>query len=288
MTGYGKAECEFRNRKIVVEIKSLNSKQLDIIAKIANGLRDKEIELRNLLSARLQRGKIDFTVTVENQGDSSGFIINKELARKYYYELKEITSGFEEKNFSEYLPVIMKLPDVLVPEKEEVTDEEWNKLTITIDKAIDDIDRFRNDEGKSLEKELIGRNNTILDLLEAITPYEAQRIEAQKAKILKDLNEIVHKKEDIDKNRFEQELVYYQDKLDITEEKVRLKKHCEYFAETLHEPESQGKKLSFIAQEMGREINTLGSKAGEANIQKIVVQMKDELEKIKEQLFNIL
>ncbi len=288
MTGYGKAECEFRNRKIVVEIKSLNSKQLDIIAKIANGLRDKEIELRNLLSARLQRGKIDFTVTVENQGDSSGFIINKELARKYYYELKEITSGFEEKNFSEYLPVIMKLPDVLVPEKEEVTDEEWNKLTVTIDKAIDDIDRFRNDEGKSLEKELIGRNNTILELLEAITPYEAQRMEAQKAKILKDLNEIVHKKEDIDKNRFEQELVYYQDKLDITEEKVRLKKHCEYFAETLHEPESQGKKLSFIAQEMGREINTLGSKAGEANIQKIVVQMKDELEKIKEQLFNIL
>ncbi|MCI0473188.1 MAG: hypothetical protein L0Y76_06345, partial [Ignavibacteria bacterium] len=152
MTGYGKAECEFRNRKIVVEIKSLNSKQLDINAKIANGFRDKEIELRNLLSARIQRGKIDFTVTIENQGDASGFVINKELARKYYSELKEITSGFEEKNFSEYLPVIMKLPDVLVPEKEEVSEEEWNKLAVTINKAIDDIDRFRNDEGMSLEK----------------------------------------------------------------------------------------------------------------------------------------
>ncbi len=287
MTGFGKAVFELRNRKVVIEIKSLNSKQLDVNARIANGFREKEIEIRNLLSTRLQRGKVDFSMTVENTGDSSNYVINKELAKKYYRELKSLTAEFEEKDFSDYLLVLMKMPDVLVSENEEISEQEWQQLFETIGQAINDVETFRIAEGKSLEKELLYRNQNILSQLDEITPFEKQRMENLKMKISRDLYDIV-KKEDIDKNRFEQEVIYYQDKLDITEERVRLKKHCEYFVETLNEPESQGKKLSFITQEMGREINTLGSKAGEANIQKIVVQMKDELEKIKEQLFNIL
>jgi uncharacterized protein (TIGR00255 family) len=287
MTGFGKAVFELRNRKVVIEIKSLNSKQLDVNARIANGFREKEIEIRNLLSIRLQRGKVDFSMTVENTGESSNYSINKDLAKRYYRELKELTAEFEEKDFSDYLLVLMKMPDVLVSENEEISEQELQQLFETIGLAINDVETFRITEGKSLEKELLYRNQNILSQLDEITPFEKQRMENLKVKISKDLYDIV-KKEDIDKNRFEQEVIYYQDKLDITEERVRLKKHCEYFVETLNEPESQGKKLSFIAQEMGREINTLGSKAGEANIQKIVVQMKDELEKIKEQLFNIL
>jgi len=287
MTGFGKAVFELRNRKVVIEIKSLNSKQLDVNARIANGFREKEIEIRNLLSTRLQRGKVDFSMTVENTGDSSNYSINKNLAKRYYRELKELTAEFEEKDFSDYLLVLMKMPDVLVSENEEISEQEWQQLFETIGQAINDVETFRITEGKSLEKELLYRNKNILSQLDEITPFEKQRMENLKVKISRDLYDIV-KKEDIDKNRFEQEVIYYQDKLDITEERVRLKKHCEYFVETLNEPESQGKKLSFITQEMGREINTLGSKAGEANIQKIVVQMKDELEKIKEQLFNIL
>jgi len=287
MTGFGKAVFELRNRKVVVEIKSLNSKQLDVNARIANGFREKEIEIRNLLSTRLQRGKVDFSMTVENTGDSSNYSINKDLAKRYYRELKELTAEFEEKDFSDYLLVLMKMPDVLVSENEEISEQEWQHLFETIGQAINDVETFRITEGKSLEKELLYRNQNILSQLDEITPFEKQRMENLKVKISRDLYDIV-KKEDIDKNRFEQEVIYYQDKLDITEERVRLKKHCEYFVETVNEPESQGKKLSFITQEMGREINTLGSKAGEANIQKIVVQMKDELEKIKEQLFNIL
>jgi len=287
MTGFGKAVFELRNRKVVIEIKSLNSKQLDVNARIANGFREKEIEIRNLLSTRLQRGKVDFSMTVENTGDSSNYSINKNLAKRYYRELKELTAEFEEKDFSDYLLVLMKMPDVLVSENEEISEQEWQQLFETIGQAINDVETFRITEGKSLEKELLYRNKNILSQLDEITPFEKQRMENLKVKISRDLYDIV-KKEDIDKNRFEQEVIYYQDKLDITEERVRLKKHCEYFVETLNESQSQGKKLSFITQEMGREINTLGSKAGEANIQKIVVQMKDELEKIKEQLFNIL
>jgi len=287
MTGYGKSVCEFRNRKVVVEIKSLNSKQLDVNYRIANGFREKEIEIRNIVSERLQRGKIDIVITVENEMDFSNYVINKELAKKYYRELKEITSEFEDKSSSDYLNVVMRMPDVLVPEKDEVTRQEWDLLISSMNSAIDDVEKFRMAEGSTLGIELQSRNSRILSLLEEISPFEKLRMETLKLKITKDLYDIA-KKEDIDKNRFEQELVYYQDKLDITEEKFRLIKHCEYFIETLTEANSQGKKLSFIAQEMGREINTLGSKASDVNIQKIVVQMKDELEKIKEQLFNIL
>jgi len=287
MTGFGKAECVFQNRRIIVEIKSLNSKFLDVNARIPNGFRTKELEIRNMLSEQLRRGKVDFTLSVEEMGDASNYSINKELAKKYFTELKGLSDEFDQKEFSDYLPVIMRLPDVLVSEKEDVSEEEWNLLKVAIVEALGKIEEFRKQEGKSLVNDLLLYNNNIQKLLTQVEPYEEQRLKNLQAKIKKDIYDIVEK-DDVDQNRFEQELVYYLDKLDITEEKVRLSKHCSFFVETLNEKESQGKKLGFITQEMGREINTLGSKANEANIQKIVVQMKDELEKIKEQLFNIL
>jgi uncharacterized protein (TIGR00255 family) len=287
MTGYGKSVCELRNKKIVIEIKSLNSKQLDINSRIANGLKEKEIEIRNLVSERLQRGKIDLFISVENEGESASYAINKELAKRFYRELLEITAGFDEKGSSDYLNVVMRMPDVLVPEKDEISVEEWDRMLLAIQDALNDVESFRLSEGGSIGKELLQRNTRITNLLSEITPFENQRLENLRLKISKDIHDIA-KREDIDENRFEQELIYYLEKLDITEEKFRLAKHCEYFNETLAEPESQGKKLSFILQEMGREINTLGSKANDVSIQKIVVRMKDELEKIKEQLFNIL
>jgi len=287
MTGFGKAECEYQNRKLVIEIKSLNSKAIDINARIPNGYREKEVTIRNLLANKLHRGKVDFQISVENEGDASNYSINKELAQKYYRGLKDLSEDFEEKDFSDYLTVVMRLPDVLVPAKDEITEDEWKMLFETIESAVAKVNEFRGEEGKSLEKDLIFRNNNIVNFLSEIDPYEKERITNLQQKIKKDLYDIADK-ENFDKNRFEQELVYYQDKLDITEEKVRLKKHCEYFLETLNEGQSQGKKLIFISQEMGREINTLGSKANHSDIQRIVVRMKDELEKIKEQLFNIL
>lgn len=287
MTGFGKAVCECQNRKMMVEIKSLNSKSLDINARIPNGYREKEVEIRNLISKQLNRGKVDFQITIENSGEASNYSINKSLAQKYYRELKELSNDLDEKDFSDYLLLIMRMPDVLVTEINEISEEEWSQLQKAILKALDEVNEFRLDEGQNLEKDLRYRNDKISKLLEEVTPFEKVRLKNLQAKIKKDLEDVVDK-EDVDKNRFEQELVYYQDKLDITEEKVRLKKHCEYFIDTLNETGFQGKKLIFISQEMGREINTLGSKANESNIQKIVVQMKDELEKIKEQLFNIL
>lgn len=287
MTGFGKAVCECQNRKMAIEIKSLNSKMLDINTRIPNGYREKEVEIRNLISSQLNRGKVDFQITIESSGEASNYSINKSLAQKYYKELKALSNELEEKDFSDYLQIIMRMPDVLVTEINEISEEEWAALKEAISKALDDVNVFRVNEGQGLEKDLIYRIGKITSLLEEVIPYEKTRLTNLKAKIKKDLEDVVDK-EEIDKNRFEQELVYYQDKLDITEEKVRLKKHLEYFIETMNDSGFQGKKLIFISQEMGREINTLGSKANEANIQKIVVQMKDELEKIKEQLFNIL
>lgn len=287
MTGFGKAECVYKNRRIIVEIKSLNSKFLDVNARIPNGFKLKELEIRNMLSKHLKRGKVDFNINVEEMGDASHYTINKDLAKKYFRELKELSDEFDNKNFTDYLPVIMRLPDVLVAEKEDISDEEWELLKTAIYEAIEKIEGFRIQEGKSLMNDLIGYDKNIQSLLAEVEPYEGQRIKNLQDKIRKDIYEVANK-DDVDKNRFEQELVYYLDKLDITEEKVRLAKHCSFFIETLNENNSQGKKLGFITQEMGREINTLGSKANEANIQKIVVRMKDELEKIKEQLFNIL
>lgn len=287
MTGFGKAECVCQSQKLSIEIKSLNSKYFDVNIRLPNGFRDKEVDIRNVISAKLQRGKVDFNLTVDDKGDISNYTINKELAIKYFNELKQLSETFESQEFSDYLPVIMRLPDVLVTDKREIDDKEWLNLLNAIKAALEKVDEFRSGEGQSLLKDLEYRTNKIIELLGDVLPFENQRIKTLKDKIKKDLFEMVDQ-EDVDLNRFEQELVYYIDKLDITEEKVRLKEHCKYFLETLHGKESQGKKLGFIAQEMGREINTLGSKANDSSIQKVVVQMKDELEKIKEQLFNIV
>ncbi len=287
MTGFGKAECIFENRKYIIEIKSLNSKFLDINARLPNGYRDRELYLRSMISNRLQRGKVDFVITLEEGSEAGGYAINKALAKKYFSELKTLSAEMEQSKNEDYLSMILRLPDVLVPAREELGQEEWQILQKAMESALEKVDEFRVQEGASLRKDLEYRTGKILQLLEKVTPFEKGRIDALKIKIKKDLHELVDQ-EDVDKNRFEQELIYYIERMDITEEKVRLKKHCNYFIETLDEEISTGKKLGFISQEMGREINTLGSKAGEASIQKIVVQMKDELEKIKEQLFNIL
>lgn len=287
MTGFGKAECACQSQKLTVEIKSLNSKFFDVNLRMPSGFRDKELDIRNMLVGRLHRGKVDFSISIDDKGDISSYSINKALARKYFDELKELSDSIEQADFSDYLPLIMRMPDVLITDKNEMDEEEWILLSDAINNAIDRVEEFRAGEGKSLLKDLEYRTEKIVGLLEELIPFEKQRMITLKQKIRKDLYDIVDK-ENVDKNRFEQELVYYQDKLDITEEKVRLREHCKYFTETLRGGESQGKKLGFIAQEMGREINTLGSKANDSNIQKVVVQMKDELEKIKEQLFNIV
>ncbi|MCB0804663.1 MAG: YicC family protein [Bacteroidales bacterium] len=286
MTGFGKAECSYDNRKHIVEIKTLNSKFLDINARLPNGYKEKELELRSMISNRLLRGKVDFTITLEG-GESANYSINKSLVKKYFNDLKEVSGEIGHGNMDELLPTIIRLPDVMIPAREDLSEEEWELLREAVETALLKVDEFRLQEGASLKKELIYRSEKILTLLDEVVPFEKERIETLKNKIKKDLHELVDQ-EDVDKNRFEQELIFYMERLDITEEKVRLKKHCKYFEETLNEEGAQGKKLGFITQEMGREINTLGSKASEANIQKIVVQMKDELEKIKEQLFNIL
>lgn len=287
MTGFGKAECVCQNQKLSIEIKSLNSKYFDINLRLPNGFRDKELDIRNMISARLKRGKVDFNLSVDDKGDISNYTINKELAKKYFDELKMLSESFGFEEFSDYLPVVMRLPDVMVTDKREIDEQEWLNLVRAIEKALDKVDEFRSGEGQSLLKDLEYRSHKIVSLLDEVVPFEKQRIKTLKDKIKKDLFEMVDRDE-VDMNRFEQELVYYIDKLDITEEKVRLKEHCKYFLETLNGAESQGKKLGFITQEMGREINTLGSKANDSSIQKVVVQMKDELEKIKEQLFNIV
>lgn len=286
MTGFGKSESIYLNKRILVEIKSLNSKFFDMNARIPNGFKDKELEIRNILSGRLHRGKIDFLITVEESGESGGYTINKSLAKKYFNELKELSVELEI-DASDFMSVLIRMPEIMVAQRNEMSAEEWNSLKQAIEKAADELDEFRTEEGNSLKIELESRTAKIENYLEEVDPFEEGRIETLKERIKKDVYQVASKDE-VDVNRFEQELVYYLEKLDITEEKIRLSKHCKYFLETLNEPGSQGKKLGFISQEMGREINTLGSKANNVNIQKLVVQMKDELEKIKEQLFNIL
>lgn len=287
MTGYGKELISLPEKIITIEIRTLNSKLGDINIKSPALYREKDIEVRRMLHEKLERGKIDFQLFVENIGDKSNFSLNQSLAKKYYKELKSLADDIGEDDFDEFLPVLVKLPDVLHPEIEKLNPEEWEVIKKTINIALDKVDAYRVEEGASLEKDLIARIQYILNYLAEITIYEQDRIKQKKEDLLAALNSL---KNDItiDKNRFEQELIYYLEKRDITEEKIRLKKHCEYFLDTVNAPGSVGKKLTFIVQEIGREINTLGAKANNAEIQKLVVQMKDELEKIREQLANIL
>ena len=289
MTGFGKATAEIPGRKLTIEVKTLNSKQLDLALKIPGCFRQKEWEVRQLLGQRLERGKVDCYIGIETTGESSGFSLNKPLALAYHRELKLLAEELQETS-ADLFSQVLRMPDVIQAGREEIGEEDWPPISDAIREAIDRADEFRAGEGKVLGNDMAARVHGILLLLEGIAPLEERRITALRERLL---NEFSRLTADLpgrspDPDRFEQELIFYLEKLDITEEKVRLKKHCDYFLETLEEPVSQGKKLGFIVQEMGREINTIGSKASEAAIQKIVVQMKDELEKIREQLGNIL
>ena len=287
MTGYGKAIAETPQKKITIEIKSLNSKQLDLNAKLPWLYKEKEPEIRNLVSQMLDRGKIDISVYFDILEDEGVPVINKSIVKNYYKQLKEIAGELEINIDDQILPIIMRLPDSLKTEKPELPEDEWAIVKKQIIGSINVLDLYRIEEGKSIETDLKKRISGILDSLSAVETFEPGRIEKVREKlinILKDNNGT----ENLDKNRFEQELIFYLEKFDINEEKVRLKKNCEYFLETIETPSPNGKILSFIAQEIGREINTMGSKANDASIQKLVVMMKDELEKIKEQANNIL
>ena len=287
MTGFGKAVCELETKKITIEIKSLNSKQLDVYSRIPGFYKEKEIEIRNVISKKIIRGKIDFGMYAEITGVENGSIINTELVKAYFKQLSEISEslGVDDKN--ELLSIIMRMPDVLKTERSELDEEEWKIVRKSIDKAIDDLIEFRKQEGIALKKDIIHRINNIINLLSEIEPFEKQRLNHTKERLRNNLKELASG-EEIDENRFEQELIFYLEKLDITEEKVRLTNHCEYFLKTIESSEPLGKKLGFISQEIGREINTLGSKANDSEMQKLVILMKDELEKIKEQLLNVL
>jgi uncharacterized protein (TIGR00255 family) len=287
MTGYGKAMAETPQKKITIEIKSLNSKQLDLITKLPWLYKEKEPEIRNLISQKLDRGKIELSVYFDILEDEGVPMFNKSLIKNYFSQLKEIAGELSISIDDQILPMIMKLPDALKTEKPELPVEEWELVRGQILESLMVLDLYRTEEGKSIESDMIGSITKILSYLNSVETYEPGRISKVKEKLISILEENTGS-ENVDKNRFEQELIFYLEKYDINEEKVRLNKHCEYFLETINTNSPNGKILSFITQEIGREINTIGSKANDASIQKLVVMMKDELEKIKEQTNNIL
>lgn len=285
MTGFGKAECILPSKKLTIEIKSLNSKQIDTSTRLPAIYKGKDLEIRQMLSKTLDRGKIECTLHYE-MIDGAAASINTSVLKDYLNQLQEVIDEYAFKT-SDLLSTLIRLPDTVISEKMELLDEEWETVKSAIEKCLNDVDKFRIQEGKALETDLRKRIKIIDEKSKAIKPFEQDRVNRVKEKILSNLSEIVNA-EDLDKNRFEQEIIYYLEKLDITEEKVRLKNHLEYFNEILAKGSPNGKKLAFISQEIGREINTLGSKANHDEIQRLVVDMKDELEKIKEQLLNVL
>ncbi|HPD58912.1 MAG TPA: YicC family protein [Paludibacteraceae bacterium] len=287
MTGFGKATCEYEGKKIVVEIKSLNSKQLDLSLKIAAAYRNKELEIRTEILQKLERGKIDVAIYMDNSGKDVANQINPSVFLSYMQQIKSLSQNLELPEPTNWFDILLRLPDVMKTDNIELEENEWQALKKSIDKAIEQVISFRIQEGKSLENVFISKITNIGDLLEKISPYEAERIEKIRSR-LKDNLQALSDKVDYDQNRLEQELIYYIEKLDINEEKVRLRNHLNYFLETMKLEPSAGKKLGFIAQEIGREINTLGAKANHSEIQKIVVEMKDELEQMKEQVLNVL
>ncbi|MFY9153325.1 MAG: YicC/YloC family endoribonuclease [Prolixibacteraceae bacterium] len=287
MTGFGKTEFELGNKKYTLEIKSLNSKQLDINTRIPALYRQKDIEIRKLLSEMLTRGKVDFALYLDNLGVESMTKINSAIIKDYYNQLADVHQELGLEINSTIMQSIMRLPDTVKMTYEELDETEWLVVRENLIKTLEELNRFRDQEGMALKTDIDANIANILDLLNQVEPFENQRMENVKTKIMDSLNEL-QLNGNIDKNRFEQELIYYMEKLDINEEKVRLTNHCSYFTETMDEDEPSGRKLGFIAQEIGREINTLGSKANESNLQRIVVQMKDNLEKIKEQVLNVL
>lgn len=287
MTGFGKAEIEVNNKKITIEIKSLNSKQSDINTRTPAIYREKDIVIRKVISEKLVRGKIDLNIYVENLGDESNSKINEPILKNYFEDLKRISTDLNLKVDNSTLQAIMRLPDIVKTEYETLDEAEWETILENIKKALSDIDTFRAQEGQAMETDICGNVKSIQNLLSEIEPFEAQRIENVKTRLNENLKSL-KLNGNTDENRFEQELIFYLERLDINEEKVRLANHCNYFIETIAEGINCGKKLGFISQEIGREINTIGSKANDTNIQRIVVQMKDHLERIKEQLLNVL
>ena len=289
MTGYGKATAELPDKKINVEIKSLNSKAMDLSTRIAPAYREKEIEIRNEISKVLERGKADFSLWIEKKEGADAAPINKDVLKSYHSQLDSISRelGIPCPVPEDWLQLLLRMPDVMTKtEIQELTEEEWSMVHATILEAISHLVDFRKQEGAALEKKFREKIANINSLLEQITPYEKERVEKVKERITDALEKTLSV--DYDKNRLEQELIYYIEKLDVNEEKQRLSNHLKYFISTMESGSGQGKKLGFIAQEMGREINTLGSKSNHAEMQKIVVQMKDELEQIKEQVLNVM
>lgn len=285
MTGFGKASKEFQNKTVSVEIRSLNSKNVDLSLRLSSIYRDKEMDLKSEITRLLDRGKIDLSVYVENKQEETPVNINVTLAKQYYTQLKTLAQELNEPQ-TELLGLVLKMPDVLKSERKEPDENDWKEIFSVILTAIEDLNKFRSDEGKSIEKDFEQRIGVISACLEKIKELDVKRIDSIRNRIQTNMSETIGF-DKIDKNRFEQELIFYIEKLDINEEKVRLKTHCDYFVKTMREP-AGGRKLNFIAQEIGREINTIGSKANDAEIQKLVVLMKDELEKIKEQTNNVL
>ena len=286
MTGFGKSEVTIGHLHVNIEIRSLNSKFLDLTLKIPTVFKEIDSSLRSIIKNELNRGKIELAIHYEKINSNSKITINKEQLKNYYNQLKEISAELNNQNNEDFMGYALKLPEVIQHQKETV-DKQSNEILINaVKQACKDLKSFREKEGESLQKELLNYVNSIQDNLAKINPFEKERLPKVKQKLLRSVEEL-NLKSQIDEKRLEQELIYYAEKLDLTEEKVRLKEHCIHFMETLKEINS-GKKLGFITQEMGREINTLGSKANHLSIQKIVVEMKDELEKIKEQVLNIL
>lgn len=287
MTGYGKAECELPHKKVTVEIKSLNSKQLDVNTRISGIFREKDIEIRRTISDRLIRGKIDFILYVESLGDETNSNINSAVVKSYYSQLTVISNELGLPADERLLQVIMGLPDAVKTEREELEESEWEQITKTIEKAIAGLDKFRKQEGQILKTDIVQNIEQITQLLDQVEPFEKERVAKVKERIYEGLKEL-SSTEQVNENRLEQEMIFYLEKLDVNEEKVRLRNHCSYFLQTLELDEAVGKKLGFIAQEIGREVNTLGSKANHSEMQKLVILMKDALDRIKEQSLNNL
>jgi len=288
MTGYGKASAEYRGKKITAEIKSVNSKALDLQTRIAPIYREKEMELRAMISTALERGKVDFSLFIERDDNNASTPINRTIVKSYVEQINSIVEEFDlEDPEEQWIPTLLRLPDVLTrTEVVELSEEEWAVAHDVAQRAIDALMDFRRQEGAALEKKFAEKIANITELLAQIEPYEQARVEKIRSRIIDGLNSIPEVQ--VDRNRLEQEMIYYIEKLDINEEKQRLANHLRYFTETMASGHGQGKKLGFIAQEMGREINTTGSKSNIAEMQNIVVKMKDELEQIKEQVLNVM
>ncbi len=282
MTGFGKASLQLPTKKITVEIKSLNSKGLDLNTRMPSVFREMELGLRNQISQRLERGKVDFSLYVEVTGEETTSKINVPIIKGYINQMRAVIPTADE---TELMKMAVRMPDALKTERDEIDENEWKQIQTVIDEALENIANFRKDEGASLEKEFQLRIGNIYNLMNEAVSYDAERVETVKTRLRTALDEL---KVNVDENRFEQELIFYLEKYDITEEKVRLGNHLNYFLETLNGTEANGRKLGFITQEMGREINTMGSKSNHTEMQKLVVMMKDELEKIKEQVLNVL